>query len=71
MSDLNKSMEGKYSLHIHQKCNYFNILGLSHKYILLESTLNEKLNYYKEREMKADARDKQHLKLIDYLQSKV
>lgn len=33
--------------------------------------LHEKTNYFKEREVKAEARDKQHLKLIDYLQSKV
>lgn len=37
----------------------------------LETSLEEQINYHKEREMKAEARDKQHLKLVDYLQSKV
>ncbi|XP_066144839.1 citron Rho-interacting kinase-like [Euwallacea fornicatus] len=37
----------------------------------LERILHEKENYHKEREVKANARDKQHLKLIDYLQSKI
>lgn len=37
----------------------------------LETTLNEKLNFYKDREIKSEATIQQQTKLIDYLQSKV
>lgn len=37
----------------------------------LEITLNDQINYYKQREMKSDATIQQQTKLIDFLQSKV
>lgn len=37
----------------------------------LEQSLNEKTNYYKEREVKTDATMQQQIKLINYLQTKI
>ncbi|CAG9767567.1 unnamed protein product [Ceutorhynchus assimilis] len=48
-----------------------NVASLVARIHELESTLQEKMNYFREREVKAESRDQQHLKLIDYLQSKI
>ncbi|CAH1979493.1 unnamed protein product [Acanthoscelides obtectus] len=44
---------------------------LAEKLNELERILDEKSHYYKQREMKNDATIKQHVKLIDYLQTKI
>nr|CAI5863093.1 unnamed protein product [Callosobruchus analis] len=44
---------------------------LANKLNELERILEEKSHYYKQREMKNDATIKQHVKLIDYLQTKI
>ncbi|KAL1489368.1 hypothetical protein ABEB36_014280 [Hypothenemus hampei] len=63
--------EAKYKL-THQVEDFNkNVKILTQRINDIEEVYNEKMNYYKEREVKAEARDKQHLKLIDYLQSKI
>lgn len=74
VEDLRKSNEGKNYSSFCSNC-IFNVgvfvAGFIQKIRELETALQEKNIYYKEREMKSEATISQQIKLIDYLQLKV
>ncbi|XP_019763778.2 citron Rho-interacting kinase isoform X1 [Dendroctonus ponderosae] len=71
ITEIGSLKESKYTLTHQAEDLNKNIAALAQRIRDLEVTLEEQMNYHKEREVKAEARDRQHLKLIDYLQSKI
>nr|CAH7718792.1 unnamed protein product [Callosobruchus chinensis] len=71
ITQISKLKESNYK-HKHQICELRDEKSmLAQKLNELERILEEKSHYYKQREMKNDATIKQHVKLIDYLQTKI